>query len=245
MSCDTFKPLLMGYLDEELTELEALRVERHLQGCGNRSSELQEFRKLKEVTDDMRVIVPEDKYWDQYWSNVYNPLERKIGWILISMGSIVLLAYAIYTLGETFIFGKHIPLLVRVGVIALVGGLCTLLISVLRERWFISKSTSTKGSDDDHCHHRSSQRSQRCPDAWSRQGEYCSGPARGKGSHGLSQESGWRRTGRIHRSHRAVARAGPGPNGQEARSLGANAVVGLRLSTSYVTYGANPAGLQK
>ena len=118
----------MGYLDEELTELEALRVERHLQGCGNCSSELQEFRKLKEVTDDMRVIVPEDKYWDQYWSNVYNRLERKIGWILISMGSIVLLAYAIYTLGETFIFGKHIPLLVRVGVIALVGGLCTLLI---------------------------------------------------------------------------------------------------------------------
>jgi predicted anti-sigma-YlaC factor YlaD len=140
MSCDTFKPLLMGYLDEELTGLEALRVERHLQGCGNCSRELQEFRKLKEVTDDMRVIVPEDKYWDQYWSNVYNRLERKIGWILLSMGSIVLLAYAIYTLGETFIFGKHIPLLVRVGVIALVGGLCTLLISVLRERWFISKS---------------------------------------------------------------------------------------------------------
>lgn len=140
MSCDTFKPLLMGYLDDELTELEAVRVERHLQGCGHCSRELQEFRKLKEVTHDMRVIVPEDKYWDQYWSNVYNRLERKVGWILISMGSIVLLAYAIYTLGETFIFGKHIPLLVRVGVIALVGGFCTLLISVLRERWFISKS---------------------------------------------------------------------------------------------------------
>ena len=130
----------MGYLDEELTELEALRVERHLQGCRDCSSELQEFRKLKEVTHDMRVIVPEDKHWDQYWSNVYNRLERKIGWILMSMGSIVLLAYAIYTLGETFIFGKHIPLLVRVGVIALVGGFCTLLISVLLERWFISKS---------------------------------------------------------------------------------------------------------
>src|SRR5262249_25554217 len=127
MSCDTFKPLLMGYLDEELTELEALRVERHLEGCGDCRTDLQDFRKLKEVTHDMRVIIPEDKYWDQYGSNVYNRLERKVGWILVSIGSIVLLAYSIYTLGETFIFGKNIPLLIRVGVIALVGGFCTLL----------------------------------------------------------------------------------------------------------------------
>jgi predicted anti-sigma-YlaC factor YlaD len=140
MSCDTFKPLLMGYLDEELTELEAQRVERHLQKCGDCTNELQEFRKLKEVTHDMRVITPEDKHWDQYWASVYNRLERKVGWILVSIGSIILLAYAIYTLAETFIFGRNIPILIRVGVIALVGGFCTLLISVLRERLFISKS---------------------------------------------------------------------------------------------------------
>ncbi len=46
MSCDTFKPLLMGYLDEELTALEAARVGQHLQECHECTTDLEDFRKL-------------------------------------------------------------------------------------------------------------------------------------------------------------------------------------------------------
>ncbi len=140
MADDGFKPLLMGYLDEELTELEAQRMEEHLRECRDCSAELEEFRRLKEVTQNMRVVMPDDKYWDQYWSNIYNRLERRVGWILISLGAILLTSYGIYYLVASLLLQGNIPIVVRVGVVALVVGFCTLIISGLRERIFLARS---------------------------------------------------------------------------------------------------------
>ena len=140
MSCDTFKPLLMGYLDEELTALEAVRVEQHLEECHDCTAELDDFRKLKEVTRNMRVVMPDDKYWDEYWSNVYNRLERKAGWILLSLGSIILSAYGLYWVIAEVFLDKNVHPVIRIGVLTLIVGFCTLLVSVLRERFFLSKS---------------------------------------------------------------------------------------------------------
>jgi hypothetical protein len=139
MAEDVFKPLLMGYLDSELTELERLRMEAHLKECVDCAAELNEFRRLKEVTHDMRVLVPDEKYWEDYWSHVYNRLERKTGWILTSIGAILLASYGAYALAELLLLREGIPLILRLGVLALVVGFCTLLISVLRERLFLAK----------------------------------------------------------------------------------------------------------
>ena len=95
MSEDTYKPLLMGYLDGELTELESLRMERHLEDCADCRAELEDFRKLKEATLQMKVFLPEDKYWEEYWSHVYNRLERRFGWILFSIGAIMLTSFSL------------------------------------------------------------------------------------------------------------------------------------------------------
>ncbi len=140
MADDAFKPLLMGYLDGELTELETLRMEGHLRDCAGCTAELEEFRKLKEVTQNMRVVMPDDKYWEIYWSNVYNRIERRVGWILLSLGSILLTSYGLYYVVARLLLQGDIPILVRLGVVALVVGLCTLVVSVLRERIFFSKS---------------------------------------------------------------------------------------------------------
>ena len=140
MSCDTFKPLLMGYLDEELTALEAVRVEQHLEECHDCTAELDDFRKLKEVTRNMRVVMPDDKYWDEYWSNIYNRLERKAGWILLSLGSIILSAYGLYWVIAEVFLDKNVHPVIRIGVLTLIVGFCTLLVSVLRERFFLSRS---------------------------------------------------------------------------------------------------------
>ena len=140
MTDDAFKPLLMGYLDDELTGLEVQRMEEHLRSCPDCAAELKEFRRLKEVTQNMRVAIPDDKYWEQYWSNIYNRLERRVGWILISIGSILLISYGIYYLLSRLLLQGDIPLVVRIGVVALVVGFCTLVVSALRERIFLSKS---------------------------------------------------------------------------------------------------------
>jgi len=136
---DMFKPLLMGYLDSELTELETVRIEQHLGQCADCAKELEEFRKLKEVTQNMRVLTPDARSWDEYWSHVYNRLERRAGWILMSIGSILILSYGLYSLVAKFLLRSDFPLLIRIGIVALVVGFCTLLISVLRERIFMSR----------------------------------------------------------------------------------------------------------
>jgi predicted anti-sigma-YlaC factor YlaD len=139
MAQDVFKPLLMGYLDSELTEVEVERIERHLRECSDCASELLEFRRLKEVTQNMRVVAPDEKYWERYWSSVYNRLERRIGWILISLGAILLTSYALYWLVLELV-ESSVPVVVQIGVAALIVGVCTLLVSVLRERLFFFKS---------------------------------------------------------------------------------------------------------
>ncbi len=140
MTEDAFKPLLMGYLDGELTETEAQGIEEHLKGCPDCVSELEEFRRLKEVTQNMRVVMPDDRYWDQYWSNIYNRLERRVGWIMVSLGAILLTSYGLYYLVSKLMLQGDIPLVVRIGIVALVVGFCTLVVSALRERVFLSKS---------------------------------------------------------------------------------------------------------
>jgi predicted anti-sigma-YlaC factor YlaD len=137
---DAFKPLLMGYLDHELAESDVARVEEHLRRCDSCREELAEFRRLKEATQDMRVMMPDDKYWEDYWSHVYNRIERRVGWVMTSLGAILLLSYALYTVAEQLVFRSGVPLLVRIGTVALVVGFCTLLVSVLRERLFLAKS---------------------------------------------------------------------------------------------------------
>ena len=144
MSCEIFKPLLMGYLDQELTELESHRMEQHLEGCARCANELEEFGKLKEVTNQMSVVMPEDRYWDTYWSNIYNRLERRLGWVLLSLGSIILASHGLYRLLERLFFHPDLALVVRAGIAALVVGLCTLAVSVVRERLFASKQDKYK-----------------------------------------------------------------------------------------------------
>jgi predicted anti-sigma-YlaC factor YlaD len=139
MPDDTYKPLLMGYLDSELTEIEVLRMEQHLEHCAECRLELAEFRRLKEVTQNMRVVTPDARSWEEYWSHVYNRLERRIGWIVMSLGAILVTSYGIYSLIAKFLLRSDIPIVVRIGIVALVVGFCTLLISVIRERIFTAR----------------------------------------------------------------------------------------------------------
>jgi len=134
MAHDVFKNLMMGYLDGELTALEEARMEQHLRECADCSGELESFRKLKEITKPMKLAVPDEAYWEQYWSRVYNRLERQFGWALFSVGAILLASYGSYTLVNSLLLDREMPAVMRIGTAALIIGVCTLLVSVVRER---------------------------------------------------------------------------------------------------------------
>jgi predicted anti-sigma-YlaC factor YlaD len=134
MTCQDHKDLMMAYLDDELNDEQKLAFELHLASCADCAKDLQEFKKLKRMTDCVGLVEPEDRVWDQYWNNLYNRIERGTGWILFSVAAIALLIYGGFELIETVIENRTVGVLAKVGVLALIGGLAILFISILRER---------------------------------------------------------------------------------------------------------------
>jgi predicted anti-sigma-YlaC factor YlaD len=134
----------MGYLDEELSDKEKNRLEEHLKECSMCTAELQEFRKLKQITDEVALVEPEDKIWRAYWSNVYNRTERCLGWILFSVAAILLLIYAGFKGIEQIWQDPTVGILLKIGLLVLIIGLAILLVSVLRERCYFYKKDRYK-----------------------------------------------------------------------------------------------------
>jgi predicted anti-sigma-YlaC factor YlaD len=140
MTCHNYKDLMMGYLDNELSDEQRRQFEEHLAGCPECASELEEFRKLKAITDEVTLVEPEDRIWQDYWTGIYNRIERSTGWIIFSVAAILLTIYVGFKLIETIITDATTGMLLKIGLLALIVGLAILFVSVLRERiYFWSK----------------------------------------------------------------------------------------------------------
>ncbi len=136
MTCQDHKDLMMAYLDDELDDEQKRAFEAHLASCSDCVKDLEEFKKLKRMTDCVALAEPEDRVWDEYWNRLYNRIERGTGWILFSVAAIALLIYGGFELVETIIEDRTVGVLAKIGVLALVGGLAILFVSVLRERLY-------------------------------------------------------------------------------------------------------------
>ncbi|NQT04344.1 MAG: zf-HC2 domain-containing protein [Planctomycetes bacterium] len=134
MTCHDYKDLMMGYLDNELNNEQKHQFEEHLTGCSECKAELKEFRKLKAITDEVTLVEPEDKIWQDYWGGVYNRIERSIGWIVFSVSAILLVIYGGFKLIEEIITDATVGILLKAGLLVLIAGLAILLVSVSRER---------------------------------------------------------------------------------------------------------------
>ena len=140
MTCHDYKDLLMGYLDNELSDEQRNRFEEHLAGCPECAGELKEFQKLKAITDEVTLVEPEDQIWQDYWGGIYNRIERSIGWLIFSVAAILLAIYGGFKLIETIVTDATVGMLLKLGLLALIVGLAILFVSVLRERiYFWSK----------------------------------------------------------------------------------------------------------
>ena len=135
MQCEDVKPLLSGYIDGELDEKDRDAVEKHLAACDACRTEYEKLRDLVEVTSEMRFKEPAKEVWDDYWSRVYNRLERGAGWMVFVLGIIVWAAWGVYC----FVKDPTIEAVEKVIVAAPVIGILILLISVIRERVYKSK----------------------------------------------------------------------------------------------------------
>lgn len=136
MTCQDYKDSMMAYLDNELNDEQKRAFEAHLASCPRCTEELEEFKRLKQITDGFELVEPEERLWQRYWGGVYNRIERGIGWVVFSVAGILLLIYAGFTAIENLIRDSSISVLLKVGLVALLVGLAILFVSVVRERIF-------------------------------------------------------------------------------------------------------------
>jgi membrane glycosyltransferase len=139
MEHQDIKKLISSYYEGVLSEEQRQAVDVHVEACVECRRELEELRQFEEVMNKMELKKPKPEVWQMYWTSVYNRLERRFGWILFSIGAIILLFYGGYKMIETIIVDSTVPLFLKIGFLGILAGFVVLLVSVGRERFFVRK----------------------------------------------------------------------------------------------------------
>ena len=127
------------YFEGNLSPEEKKELARIINRDEKTAKELEDMDKLKEVIEMLEPVNPE-KDWEEYWSSLYNRLERGIGWIIFSMGAILTFTFVGIQFIKELIRDPQIALYAKIGLFALIFGLAILFASVLRERITLCKT---------------------------------------------------------------------------------------------------------
>jgi predicted anti-sigma-YlaC factor YlaD len=139
MEHDKIKELISSYYDGELDALNKKMLEDHIQECGECRKEFEEMGKFEEVMGKMQLKQAPREMWQVYWSSVFNRLERRVGWIVLSVGAMILLFFGGYKLVESIIRDASVSWLLKAGILAFLAGMVILLVSLAREQFFVRK----------------------------------------------------------------------------------------------------------
>ncbi|HGY56292.1 MAG TPA: hypothetical protein ENK44_11345 [Caldithrix abyssi] len=139
INCQQAQILIMGKIDGELPAEENRILDEHLAVCSKCKYEYERFVQLKKGTSEMKFEILPEVQWDAYWDQVYNKIERGIGWILFSIGFILVASFWGYQALEGFFMDPKQPTILKIGVGALTLGLIFLFVSVLREKLMVKK----------------------------------------------------------------------------------------------------------
>ena len=131
--------LMMASLDGELSDDERVELERWIEDDPKIREEWQRLCKVKEVTATMSYREPPEEVWEHYWISVYNRMERSAGWVLISIGALVIAGYGMWPWVQYLLADSGLPWFMKVAIFAVVMGLIVLAVSVIREKLFTGR----------------------------------------------------------------------------------------------------------
>lgn len=135
-SCDQIEPLLSAYLDDELDSADRAAVDQHLSGCARCANELNELRGVVAAAGELATPSLDDAVWDAFLHNVYNRLERRLGWTLLMLGAVLVAGFLVY---EAVVLPWATPLFKVIFALPF-AGVGLLFVSVLRQRLHVVRS---------------------------------------------------------------------------------------------------------
>ena len=138
-SMDRARELMMRALDGEISEVQHAELEGLIASDESLRLEWERLTMVKQTTSEMELQQPPDELWEGYMDSVYRRLERGIGWIMLSVGAVVLISYGLWQGIKELIGDLTVPWFVKGGVLALLIGIVILVVSVIREKYFVFK----------------------------------------------------------------------------------------------------------
>lgn len=136
---DRSRELMMRALDGEISGAENAELEDLIESDESLRAEWGRLLAVKENVAGLELKKPPDELWEDYMDSVYRRVERGIGWILLSVGAVVVFSYVLWQIIEELIGDVTIPWYVKGGVLALLVGIVVLAVSVIREKYFVFK----------------------------------------------------------------------------------------------------------
>jgi hypothetical protein len=132
------------FIANELNEKDTEFVENHIKVCKECRLEYEEFVKLENVFDQLSFKDPDELLEEEYWSGIYNRLEKTTGVLFATAGAVIFLFLGALFFFQDFLFNSDNSLLLRVGSGILIGGIIVLLVSIVREQYFYYKKERYK-----------------------------------------------------------------------------------------------------
>ena len=136
---DRIKLLMMASIDGESTPEEEAELKQILIQDLELAEEYQQLKNLKIMTSQTRIKEPPPELWDNYSQTLLVKLERGIGWILFTIGALVLLFYGAWLALSDLLTDPGIAWWLKASIVALVSGSIILLVSLIRERIYMNK----------------------------------------------------------------------------------------------------------
>ena len=137
-------PLLSAYVDDELEAADVARVEAYLASSVRARDEVEGLRRLRELTAGLRLKEAPPEAWEVFWNSIYNRAERSLGWILLSIGLVMIGGFACYQLVTALVATEVLPWWMKAAIFTVCIGVLVLLISIVRERVYVRKRTRYK-----------------------------------------------------------------------------------------------------
>ena len=141
---ETARNLMMAALDGEITPSEQQELNQLLNDAPGLRLEWERLEKVKEVTRSMMYRDPPDEVWEDYWVSIYNRCERGVGWLLVTVFSVVLLSWGAWEILAAMFEDNSLPWFLKLSVMGVAVGGIILFVSVAREKWFVRKTDPYK-----------------------------------------------------------------------------------------------------
>ena len=133
--------LLSGFVDGELTQQQRQFVSLHCEACKECQDTLTDLRDLRARVGKASLSeTGEDKWRESMSEDNVVQTTRGIGWLMFIAGLLVIAAIGVFGI----LFSDEISVGMKFIIVAIYGGLATLLFSVLRQRLIERKTDKYK-----------------------------------------------------------------------------------------------------